>query len=900
MPDAISRLNAALEGRYRVERELGQGGMATVYLARDLRHDRNVALKVLKPELAAVIGAQRFLAEIRTTANLQHPHILPLFDSGEADTFLFYVMPYVEGETLRDRLDREHQLPVDVAVRIAANVAEGLDYAHRHGVIHRDIKPANILLPDGKPMISDFGIALAVGVAGEGRLTETGLSLGTPHYMSPEQATGDMTVGATTDVYALGCVLYEMLVGEPPYTGSTAQAVLGKIIAGDVASPARHRRSIPAHVDAAVRRALEKLPADRFPTAQALADALADASFRHGSTDGSAGGASAARLWKGIAAGFAALSVALGTYAATIGGPAPSDADPERLSMLLPPELAIGSGWSPGLSVTISPDGKEVVYVSGEDDVRRLVSRSLSEREARDVPGTDNAVQPFFSPDGRWLAFGTGRGELRKVPFDRGAPVTLVTGLPFGWSVFGTWTEKDEIVFASEGLRRVPADGGAVEQLTQVDPTRGERGHVYPEFLPGTRTVLFTAQGDDSRVEALDLDTGRRQVVIDHASEARYLTGGYLLFKREQDLVAVPFDPDRLATTGPVVALGDIVRTEGGVSARDGPTLQFAVSRSGTLAFLPPSTGAERRLGIVGRDGTFEAFGPEIRAQVSDPRVSPDGRTVSFSNFQPDGTRSVYLYDLARGSTDRVALPESRSATAWRPTDRSLSMFVRRGTEGEIRLWSPTGTERPLVPGGVPQLTMLNMSWSPDGTVLAYTRQLGGEFDIWTVSVDDPASARPLIASAAWEFGPRFSPDGRWLAYLSNESGSIEAYIRRYPGGERLRVSSEGAGGSVWSPDGRELFMTGMHDGRSMLLSVSVTPDGETLRLGAPTPLFELRSAGDDVAYYQIENARFGNPGFDVLPDGSGFVMVREREVPSREIVLVRNVRADIERLTGS
>ena len=186
--------------------------MATVYLADDLKHERKVALKVLKPELAAVVGAERFLAEIKTTANLQHPHILPLFDSGEADTYLFYVMPYVEGETLRDRLDREHQLPVDDAVQIAKNVAEALDYAHKQGVIHRDIKPANILLQAGKPVISDFGIALAVGVAGGGRMTETGLSLGTPHYMSPEQATGDLSVGAATDVYALGCVLYEMLV----------------------------------------------------------------------------------------------------------------------------------------------------------------------------------------------------------------------------------------------------------------------------------------------------------------------------------------------------------------------------------------------------------------------------------------------------------------------------------------------------------------------------------------------------------------------------------------------------------------------------------------------------------------------------------------------------------------
>ena len=306
--DPVTRLNAALEGRYRIEAELGEGGMATVYLADDRKHERKVALKVLKPELAAVVGAERFLAEIKTTANLQHPHILPLFDSGEADSFLFYVMPFVEGESLRDKLNRDHQLPVDDAVRIATNVAEALDYAHRHDVIHRDIKPANILLQDGKPVISDFGIALAVGTAGQGRLTETGLSVGTPHYMSPEQATGDMSVGPATDIYALGAVLYEMLVGEPPYTGGTAQAILGKIIAGKLASATGERASVPSNVDAAIRKSLEKVPADRFTGAQEFARALADPGFRHGVAEAEAVMVAPVGLWKRISVGMTGVA----------------------------------------------------------------------------------------------------------------------------------------------------------------------------------------------------------------------------------------------------------------------------------------------------------------------------------------------------------------------------------------------------------------------------------------------------------------------------------------------------------------------------------------------------------------------------------------------------------------
>jgi serine/threonine-protein kinase len=272
--DPGSQLNAALAGRYDIDREIGAGGMATVYLARDLKHNRKVALKVLKPELGAVLGVERFLAEIQVTANLQHPNLLPLFDSGEANGLLFYVMPFVEGESLRARLEREKQLPVDEAVRIAVAIAGALDYAHQHGVIHRDLKPENILLQAGQPVIADFGIALAVSKAGGARVTQTGLSLGTPQYMSPEQATGDKVIDGRTDIYSLAAMTYEMLTGEPPHTGTSAQAIIAKLMTEDVRPLTVLRRAVPAHVDAAVRHGLEKLAADRFATAGDLARAL--------------------------------------------------------------------------------------------------------------------------------------------------------------------------------------------------------------------------------------------------------------------------------------------------------------------------------------------------------------------------------------------------------------------------------------------------------------------------------------------------------------------------------------------------------------------------------------------------------------------------------------------------
>ena len=319
MSDAVARLNAALEGRYGIERELGEGGMATVYLADDLKHGRKVAIKVLKPELAAVVGAERFLAEIKTTANLQHPHILPLFDSGEAVSFLFYVMPYVEGESLRERLDREKQLGVDDALAITQKVAGALDYAHQNGVVHRDIKPGNILLSaQGEPLIADFGIALAVAQAGGERVTETGLSLGTPHYMSPEQATGDRDIGPRSDVYALACVLYEMLTGEPPYAGRSAQAVLAKILTEGPASPAKHRASVPANVDGSVRKALEKLPADRFTSAKEFAKGLEDRAFRYREPAGAGPSGGGASNWNRLSISMTGLASGLAVTLAVV------------------------------------------------------------------------------------------------------------------------------------------------------------------------------------------------------------------------------------------------------------------------------------------------------------------------------------------------------------------------------------------------------------------------------------------------------------------------------------------------------------------------------------------------------------------------------------------------------
>jgi len=340
MTDPMDRITSALSDRYTIEREIGRGGMATVYLAHDVKHDRKVAIKVLRPELAAVLGAERFVQEIKTTANLQHPHILPLFDSGEANGFLYYVMPFIDGETLRGKLNRETQLGIEEAVKIAAEVADALDYAHRHNVIHRDIKPENILLHDGRPMVADFGIALAVQDAGGERITETGLSLGTPEYMSPEQATGAPSIDARSDVYSLGCVLYEMLVGEPPFMGKAAASLIAKHVGEPAPSARRLRPTIPESIDNSLQRAMAKAPADRFQTARELTSALS----KHDSASRRTITGRRTAIFMLLFAAVAVSLVALVTTRSDRGRDGSTTPDPRRIAVLYFDDLSPGGG----------------------------------------------------------------------------------------------------------------------------------------------------------------------------------------------------------------------------------------------------------------------------------------------------------------------------------------------------------------------------------------------------------------------------------------------------------------------------------------------------------------------------------------------------------------------------
>ncbi len=549
MSDPVSRLNAALQGRYTIERELGEGGMATVYLADDLKHERKVALKVLKPELAAVVGAERFLAEIKTTANLQHPHILPLHDSGEADGFLYYVMPYIEGETLGERIDRERQLPVDEALGIATAVANALQTAHEHGVVHRDIKPANILLSRGEPLVADFGIALAVSVGGGGRLTETGLSLGTPFYMSPEQATGDQAVGPASDTFAPACVLYEMLVGEPPYPGNTAQAVLGKIIQGLPVSATAIRKSVPANVDAAIRKALEKLPADRFTGAQEFAKALADQGFRHG--DEAAGGVTVGRgLWNPLSMGLGALAL---VFASGFGWSLLRPAPPQpAMRQVLSTEGWAGLGTEFGRYAAVAPDGSSMILPVGD----QLALKMRGSTEITPIPGTERGRDVVYSPSGQWIAYAIGT-DLYKRPLVGGSALRLAEDTEGGSNRVGlAWLDDGTILYETTGGRvvRIPEDGG--EPLVVFGPGPGL---YWVHGLPKARGAFVVPTNNELHV--VDLRALSSEVILEQVIRAWYTTTGHLVYLRTDGaLFALPFDLSGLAITGGAIPLFDGVR----------------------------------------------------------------------------------------------------------------------------------------------------------------------------------------------------------------------------------------------------------------------------------------------------------------------------------------------------
>jgi serine/threonine-protein kinase len=824
--------------------------MASVYLAQDLRHERKVALKILRPELAAVIGAERFLAEIRTTANLQHPHILPLFDSGEAGGYLYYVMPYVDGETLRDKLDREKQLGVEESVRIARDVADALDYAHRHGVIHRDIKPANILLHDGRPVVSDFGIALAVSAAGGGRMTETGMSLGTPHYMSPEQASADRDLTPRSDVYSLGCVLYEMIAGQPPHTGPSAQSILVHILTRDVTPLTELRHTVPDNLAAAVARAIEKLPADRFESARAFRDALDDTGFVHDVRAGRGtatpfASTRASRPWHRDPRSLATLSalalVALWSILRG-GSDASTPAVPFRTTLT---DVDARAFPNSGTRIAIARDGSQIAFASVVDDTSRLFVRAAGRPGVRMIPGTEGATNFSFSPDGRWIVFANA-GQIYRVEVAGGPVLPVAAGNAPHWGL------DDVLVFTrASGIYRVAPFGGEPVLIAQIE---GLTGNARPRLLPDGRAVVLQGPEVDSarHVWVAELPSGELTDLGVVGDNPRYLPTGHLAFGvQSQALMAVPFDLETHQVTGaPITVLPD-VRVYGG-----GAT-QFDVSETGTAVYASSAGAAGERVELTLIDmAGAESVTPLGPGTYGRPRFSPDGRYLAYN----DSAGVVWVWDRESGENRRLSGERVYFLPAWSRDGRSVYVagLVEGVTDG-FR-WRVDGSPLPeqLFSREGPQVIL---GEAPNGTLLVAELTATGGSDLVSATLGPDSVTFTDYLIGPWnERNGAFSPDGARVAYVSDESGVDEVYMRPFPNPVgQLRVSENGGTDPIWAPDGSAIYyLSGGALWRAELAGGGVR---ERRRM------FEGRWA-------RLPN---GVPvtNYDVHPDGRSFVFAR-------------------------
>ena len=870
MSAILGRLSAALADRYRVERELGAGGMATVYLAHDLKHEREVAIKVLHPDLAAALGGERFLSEIKTTAKLSHPHILPLLDSGSAEGFLFYVMPYVAGETLRGRLQRETQLPVADALRIASEVADALDAAHALGIVHRDIKPENILLQGAHALVADFGIALAVQSAGGARMTQTGLSLGTPQYMSPEQAMGDKQVDHRADIYALGAVTYEMLTGEPPHTGPSSQAIVAKLLTEAVRPVHVLRPSVAAHVDAALHVALEKLPADRFASVKEFSEALRGGTGARASTMMTSamtpGPMTAGRrrlLVVGgvaIAAGALALGWIVGAARSQPGGTA--------LELSVPLALTLaGEGTAGGVSLALSADGSMLAV--GQPDSTypsRMILHWLADQ--RRVELEPMATAPAFSPDGRSIAyFAPGTSEIRVLPVGGGTARTIVG------SVNGSglsWFDDSTLIFSlrDAGLQRITLGSGRRDTIGETasdtmlfgaprvvtrDLILVTRGRTLPTAEVGVYSIR------ESSFRGFGL-TGVRPLYVDP---------GIVVFLDRGTLWGVQVDPRTLARVGEPRTVVD--------PGASGRVVQFDASTNGVLVVRLSRAGSGRRLMMSDRAGLKRAVRPE-RALYRSVRFSPSGDRILYSeaSFASLGG-DIYIASTVGGNAVRVTTETNFLAPEWSRDGRRVMYATRpsAGSRGRTHILSVDAEGAGAVdtllsrPNGIYEFEL-----TADGRRLLWREDVGANArDVLSAAPGGGDSARAERATRFDERGIALSPDGLWYLYTSTETGRSEVYLSRLGGnGARWAVSRSGGSEPRWARNGEVFFRT-----QDSVYATRVVL-GATPRVDPPRALF-----ADDSYYVGFEAV------WDVSPDGRRFVFVIEEGAATTALQLMVN-----------
>jgi Tol biopolymer transport system component/tRNA A-37 threonylcarbamoyl transferase component Bud32 len=855
---------------YEILSKLGEGGMGEVWKARDTNLDREVAIKILPEAYTADTDRLlRFEREAKLLASLNHPNIATVYGLHEANGVHFIAMELVPGTTLATRLARG-VVQVSEVLEMARQVIDALEAAHERGVIHRDLKPANIMIRgDGTVKVLDFGLAKSPGPSSAAAddstaatvvldRTREGVILGTSAYMSPEQARGQ-PLDKRTDIWSFGCVLYEMLTARRCFDGGTSSDVLARVLEGEPdwsGLPVK----VPAELRRLLDRCLRKNPAERLRDIGDARILLED--LRAG--DEMAATTATPRLrHNALRLAVTALAVAC---AAVLGWmirkPAPSDPrSPTRLVVGLPEQhqLAIALDFS----LAISPDGSALVYgaSSSAGQPPRLYLRRLDDFKATPIPGTEGAFGPFFSPDSRMLGFITD-AKLYTIAVDGGTPVEICQlEQAFPGACWGTDGWIYFVHSLGRGLSRIPAEGGTPEVLTSPDATRGETAHGWPHLLPDEEHLLFTIQGvGGSRIAVLSLQTGQWRTIEKAIGAARYLSSGHLLFARSEGLTATGFDLERLeATSAPVVVLEGIYRMPGmygvGLAA-------YSVADDGRLVYLAAdATASQNRLVWVDRDGQTRHLGVEPTAYEW-PRISPDSSRVAVTERTADGKLDVWVLDFARQARTRLTLHGNGILPCWTPDGKEIMFGMPKANSSMVAIYGTaadgSGQPRLILEGSNPRFPI---TWSPVGRQLAFVEWHPRNMrDIWIYSESAQPQAEPFVATPFDEYAPKFSPDGRWLAYVSNESGRYDVYVKPFPDGRgRWLVSVGGGTEPAWAPDGQVLFYRNGND--MMEVQVRTEP---TLAVDPPTVVFTKA----------FKTGVFGTLSYDVSADGRRFLMI--------------------------
>ena len=907
-------------GPYEIQSAIGAGGMGEVYKARDTRLDRTVAVKVLPAHIAADLALkQRFEREAKTLAALSHPHICSVFDVGNHEGIDFLVMEYLEGDTLATRLAQDGgpegpPLRVEEALAIATQIANALDKAHRAGIVHRDLKPANIMLTKSGAKLLDFGLAkvtpaavaasgLSMAPTGVTPMTMQGTILGTLQYMAPEQIEGE-EADARTDIFAFGAVVYEILTGKKAFEGKTQASLIGAILKDAPRSISSLQPLTPPGLDRIVQTCLAKDPDERWQTARDLLRELqwvigaplvdANATKTAGTSVAAGGFGLRGRALPWVVSSVLGVAAALVLVLWAPWSKAPPS-PPVRLEAGLGAEVSLSTN-SASADATLSPDGRTLAFAGRQGETSKLYVRRLDQLQASARSGTEDAANPFFSPDGQWVAFFAG-GKLKKIAVTGGAAVTLCDA-PSGRG--GWWDEGGSITYspsngAGFSLMRVSSAGGTPQQLTKL--ADGELTQRWPQVLPGGRAVLYMGTSnvggtyDDANIVVQPLPAGPRKIVVRGGHYPRYLPTGHLTYIHEGTLFAAPFDPDRLELSGQPVPVLEGVASPGGGAA------QVAISPSGTLVYLPgPAVGDNVPVSWMDRDGKTTAL-RATSANWSNPHFSPDGRQLALDIF--DGSQSdVWVYDWSRDTLSRVTF-DSRldSKPVWTPDGTRIVFTSNRGDGGRGNLY----WQRADGTGDVQRLTESQniqspASWHPSGKFLAFSEtdpQTTSDLMILPMEGNETAGWKPgkptvFLNSRANEFEPMFSPDGRWLAYQSNETGRGEVYVRPFPGpGGKWQVSSDGGFYPTWSRTRPELFFSGSDE---HLMVASYTADGTSFKADKPRPWSEGRYG-----------FRPRNRSFDLHPDGNRFALApapaTEEAAAADRVVFIFNFFDELRRL---